>query len=191
MGRPAERDDRQSGAVVDPFAAAMPLWGDPVAKVAIAGDPTTKARPRFGGGRAYSSDRMRAAQNAIGWSLKAAKVPYVDDSDLAVVIHFETKTMQRRDLDNLVKLVLDGATGIAWRDDEQITKILADVQRGSAHPCTEITIYRVGNPYGITCPICNQRSSPKGRSRGPYRATYCSKKCYELQALAHRLGAER
>jgi Holliday junction resolvase RusA-like endonuclease len=53
----------------------------------------------------------------------------------------------RPDLDNVLKLVMDALTGIAWRDDRQVCEIVASkVQTLHASQCVSVTIEPLTDP---------------------------------------------
>lgn len=113
----------------------------------ILGEPVSKGRPRLGkGGRVYTPKQTVEAETLIGWTFRRSVGPLAPPTaDVGVSLAFHTATGGRRDLDNMIKLVLDGLNGVAWRDDIQVVKIEATVARESKPPRTEITIYPIGD----------------------------------------------
>jgi Holliday junction resolvase RusA-like endonuclease len=146
------------------------------------GDPPSKARARFNGrgskARAFTPERTRAGEEALGWAVKAAKPGLRPDPDgsFEVNVAFYTATWQRRDLDNMVKLVLDACNGVVWEDDAQVTAIHARVNRADPRPRTDLVICRdvLQAPPGVKCRRCGGwiRTYPSWRER-----RYCSKPC--------------
>ena len=58
---------------------------------------------------------------------------------------FWVSDRRRRDIDNLLKLVLDALNkGVAWHDDFQVVEIHATRQSDLEHPRTEVTVGRLG-----------------------------------------------
>lgn len=150
-------------------------------ELVVDGDPTTKARPRLGrGGNTYTPAATRNAQEALGWLAKArCRTPNVID-DLSVDLVFVTKTRQRRDIDNMVKLVLDGLNGVVWGDDNQITTLHA-TKCCAERPRTEIRVF-VATERGRDCQTCGAALSTTQVS---LNQMFCSKPCYDA---AQRCG---
>ena len=125
------------------------VWPTRIAKsrirvyLTILGEPISKQRPRFTNGRAYTPLKTREAEEWIGWQIKSAYPGLIPFPEYAfgVIRLFYQSNQQRRDLDNMVKLVLDACTGIVWNDDSQVTEIFCHVFRGETEPKTELRIY--------------------------------------------------
>jgi Holliday junction resolvase RusA-like endonuclease len=64
-------------------------------------------------------------------------------SSFVVTMEFYCATRHRRDIDNLVKTVLDGFNGVVWKDDAQVMEITARKFLGVNPARTEIVIARV------------------------------------------------
>lgn len=151
----------------------------------IAGPVGTKARPRFAAGSAYTPRKTREKEARIAWEFRSVCNRPILDSDVGVVLHFELATGQRCDLDNMVKLVLDAANGILWRDDFQVAELRATVQRGVTSPGMHVMVYRTGEPYAKTCPQCLRSFVQSNGRRAPGK--YCSKACFDV---AQTTGAQ-
>jgi crossover junction endodeoxyribonuclease RusA len=132
----------------------------------------------------YSTQALRAYQEHIGWLLRQARVSRNDVDDLGVHAVFYVRGNQRRDLDNLVKSLLDGCNGVAWRDDMQVTRITSEIVRSSDHPHIDLIIY-VTKRRGRECGRCGSALSNTQITQG---AVFCSKKCYDTD---QRRGAYR
>jgi Holliday junction resolvase RusA-like endonuclease/endogenous inhibitor of DNA gyrase (YacG/DUF329 family) len=157
------------------------LVGTELIRVHAHGDPSTKARPRLGQGRTYTPARTRAAEQALRWEFLAARAEPDADHELAVDVTFRTSTRQRRDLDNLLKLLLDAANGWLWRDDVQVVEINARVERGHPDAGTQLVVRRIRR-YTSDCDTCGRIITPRpGASRGPAYGggRYCSRACYD------------
>lgn len=148
---------------VEPTWPALPADDDLVVCVVIPGEPVAKARPRttsaefttVGGHRVrtrkahtYTPDKTSQAELLIGWALREARVKLNSTDELTVRLVFHSKDTKRRDTDNLIKTVLDAANHIVWADDSQVTRILADLERGSLDPRTEMAVY-VRRPLSV------------------------------------------
>lgn len=122
-----------------------------VATFTIPGEPVSKARARFTSygskTRTYSPEMNRKAEEAVAWRFLGAAGSHVVDADhsYGVVLTFVNGTRQRRDLDNMTKLILDGLNKIAWADDNQVVEISARKMLATAAEArTEVTIYHCG-----------------------------------------------
>lgn len=158
-----------SGGASDP--------GEVVVECELDVAPTTKLRPRFSkSGKVYSAARQRAAEHQIGWMLRnECSEPNTVD-DLAVFAEFRTATRQRRDLDNMLKLLLDAANGVVWRDDQQVVKIDASVSRGHANPGISLRV-EVVESRRRDCVECDTRLTDKQIRLG---YEFCSHACYSV-----------
>lgn len=98
-----------------------------VARFTVPGEPFSKARARVVHGHAFTPERTRVAEAGIAWAFRAVAGSYTPtvDTDYAVHVEFYAATRQRRDIDNMLKLVLDGLNGLAWPDDSQVTRVSA------------------------------------------------------------------
>lgn len=110
----------------------------------IPGKPRGKGRPRFSGGRAYTDEQTRAYEERIAWNYRriAGKFRFPDDVFLRVRVQQQMPVPQsaskarkaemleggtfpsaKPDLDNVVKAVLDGLNGVAYKDDARVVGI--------------------------------------------------------------------
>lgn len=137
--------------------------------VTLPGEPEGKGRPRFrviapkGGGRPFASvytpAETKTYERALGWAGKAAMAGRSPlSAPLAVtvtaIIGVPPSWSNRKrdaalagaifatgrpDIDNLVKIGLDGLNGVVWLDDKQIVKLSAEKRYGE-NPCLEIAV---------------------------------------------------
>jgi len=128
----------------------------------IPGKPVGKGRPRFTrSGRAYTPKSTKDYEKAVkrAYMAKYGDVePYEGDIPLMVYIiaYFQipkndsksTKEKKLKgeipptikvDIDNICKIILDGAQGVAFHDDKQIVCIAAE-KRYSDNPRVEVVI---------------------------------------------------
>lgn len=117
-------------------------------QVILIGEPRARMRARIGKYGAFRPAEDRRAQDSIALAVKAASgwtTPSVELLFGARML-FDCSTLQRRDLDNMVKLVLDAATGILWEDDNQVQEITARVRRGMGTQMAQtiLNFYAVG-----------------------------------------------
>jgi len=121
-------------------------WDDPSAVVTVEmhGEPVSKARARIRvlGGKvsSYTPSGTVLAQRAVSDAFEKAGFTPTDAWDFALSIEFRLGSWQRRDVDNLAKLVLDAATGIVWVDDVQVRRLVSSVDRGSENPGTTVRL---------------------------------------------------
>ena len=144
----------------------------------LQGEPTTKARPRVVKSGAYTPRRTAESEEAIRWQLLAAGCQPDADHLLRIELGFRSSTGQRRDLDNLVKLVLDACNGFVWRDDFQIVDLHATVERRSINPGTSIRVTRIGR-YTADCRRCGI-VLPHRKGSGIGQGDYCGRACYDI-----------
>lgn len=125
------------------------FWPRIVCGCRILGEPVSKARPRVvtsrkGKSSTYTPRKTIVAERAIGWELVSQNLGIAVDarSDIRVDVNFFSKSNRRRDIDNLIKLVLDALIGIVYKDDSQVVEIHAVMARGSSEqPRTDIVIW--------------------------------------------------
>lgn len=153
----------------------------------VAGEPMSKARARFTSYgskvRTYTPAKTLTGERKVRDAYLAVAKPATDPEEaFAVVVEFLHETGQRRDVDNMLKLILDGLNKIAWPDDVQVTQIHATkrrVPKGDAE--TRVAIYslgRIDKPRG-KCVRC-------GTEFAQYASTSSRKFCTRDCGYAHR-----
>ena len=126
--------------------------------VKVYGRPKGKARPRFANGHAYTPKATRDYEKLIGTcyteqdgrkftgkiSLDVQAVFKIPESWTKKKKHeavFEGKRPEcRPDIDNIVKVVMDGLNGIAYEDDAQVVEIKASKVYGLGYEGVLITL---------------------------------------------------
>lgn len=164
-----------------------------LARFTVDGEPVSKQRPRFAKGRnghVYTPGGTTAAEKVVGWNFKKVckRVPS-NTQGFGLYVGFFCGSGQRRDVDNMLKLVLDGLNGVAFADDSQVVEVSAKLTRWDPDPRTEVVVYLVPqaeHPSRI-CPAC-------GRTFDIYPSTtanqkYCSKKCRSEHSRVSRICA--
>lgn len=153
---------------------------DVLARFSIDGDPVSKQRPRFARsrGKVYTPGGTKTAEEKVGWAFRASPTTTYDPAAGTFGVHlgFFCAGGQRRDLDNMIKLVLDGLNRIAWADDSQVTEASAKLARFHSDPRTEVVIYRTitqTHPEN-TCERCGTKFPIYNSNSG---RRYCSKDC--------------
>ena len=97
--------------------------------------PKPKQRPRHNAeGDTYTPDATKTAEEEIALTTRTymnAEGESTLQGDVWIDVDFDMKGYRRADLDNLVKLLLDGLQkGGAYTDDKQVTVIKARVRYG-------------------------------------------------------------
>lgn len=156
---------------------------DVVATFTIPGEPVSKARARFTGYgskiRSYTPAKTMDGEAAVRRAfLKKCPGFKADDFEtFGLTAIFFCGTRQRRDVDNMVKLICDGLNGVLWVDDNQVVEVSArktpEVKEDAR---TEVVVYRVGGMPGLakkSCELCGEAFEvyPGTRRR------FCSKAC--------------
>lgn len=149
--------------------------------IVVQGEPVSKSRAKLrilpnGRVTSYTPSGTVAAEREIALLAQAAGYRPKGGVDFAVRVEFRMASWQRRDLDNLLKLVMDALTGIVWADDSQVRFLMATLERG-VEPSTagsrielrELPAQRRGAP----CVRCGKwiEASPSSRRK------FCSKSC--------------
>ena len=107
----------------------------------VDGKPATKGSwkvTRHGGLRP-DNERERPWANAVAWCARAAGVRIVAEAPVSVEIalYFASPKKpthsypSRNDVDKLARSVLDALTGVAWQDDQQVTRLAVTKAYGS------------------------------------------------------------
>lgn len=150
----------------------------------IPGEPVSKARARFTGRgskvRTYTPAKTLAGEAAVARAFRMAGGRFEPDAEatFGVRVTFHNGTRQRRDVDNMLKLILDGLNGVAWVDDTQVMEIAGQKTFGpKAEAHTEVTIYRTGvmDRLRATCKGCGSEFVTYESLKDKVR--YCSAEC--------------
>ena len=93
-----------------------------ISTIKIDGDPVSvnQAYERGRGHHLFMTDMAHDWKETVFWSCKNQfkKPLIVDELRLDITLFFTNK--RRRDIDNYLKLLLDGMTGVVFKDDSQI-----------------------------------------------------------------------
>jgi crossover junction endodeoxyribonuclease RusA len=159
-----------------------------IATFVVLGEPVSKQRARIGrNGGVYTPTKTQQAEEAIGWAFRSAVRGWrpLADREYLVDIQFFLKSGQRRDVDNMVKTVLDGLNKIAWVDDSQVAEIHAQRTRLDPNPRTVITVFDVGEGVHPTavCIWCRKEY----RTYPSWSRKFCSEECRSASLREKRL----
>lgn len=94
----------------------------------IPGPPQPKERPRRGRlGRWYTPDATKRYERHVKGCAVAAKMAHGECWPMGAAYRVKMlvwfQDLRRRDLDNVVKAVLDGLNGVLWDDDSQVVEL--------------------------------------------------------------------
>lgn len=155
-----------------------------VARFTIEGEPVSKSRARFtrrgSKTHTYTPEKTLQAEQRVAWAFRQVATSYTPDPDATygVMGLFFAGTRQRRDVDNMLKLILDGLNKVAWVDDDQVIEVSGRKSFGEPTDArTEVVVYRIGTVYRPTakCEHCENDypafPSQKGRR-------FCSQACH-------------
>lgn len=119
----------------------------------IPGEPVGKGRPRFGKGRTFTDTKTAGYEVKVGLLCNVAvhRAKWLDEKPTDAP-YFKVKMRVRRtyqdkgpDLDNVVKAILDGMNGIAYRDDRLVRIIDARIVpvRDGDEPRVDVEVHRL------------------------------------------------
>jgi Holliday junction resolvase RusA-like endonuclease len=129
--------------------------------------PKAKERARVvtdetGRSRGYTPTATAEYQKALGWLVKGhVRGRRNDTDDLGVIVVFHVRGRQRRDVDNLLKALLDGCNGVAWRDDAQVVTVHSHVVRGESQPRIDLCIYVAKKVHELAAIARPTRATPE------------------------------
>lgn len=166
-----------------------------LAEFTVEGEPASKSRARFTkrGSKTvtYTPEKTKQAEERMAWVYRASKGPQHDgDTTRAYGVEatFYYSHNQRRDVDNMLKLILDGLNGVAWPDDVQVVEVAGRKQWvAKSEARTEVRIHDLGTIYRPTKKCLNCQTDyptyPSTTSRGQ---KFCSQPCAHAYRSAQR-----
>lgn len=115
-----------------------------VAMFAVEGEPVAKERPRLGKhGNTYTPSKTTNAETKIGWAFKQKARGWQADNTTAIALHITfIWSGVDKDIDNMVKTVMDGLNGVAYKDDKQVIRLQVSKIEGT-QPETVVTVFAI------------------------------------------------
>lgn len=169
------------------LATFKPFGSNPIF-IVLEGEPRSKARPRVGGSRKSYDDGKQVRHADQLRLLMDRSIPAPMAGNVAIACTFYRSSLRRIDVDNLLKQVLDAATGILWRDDMQVTACIGILKLDPDLPRTAIVFGRHNEPsldrsnqdLAAVCRNCGTpfswRKYPKSRRVGAFCSVACKNK---------------
>lgn len=137
------RDHTERSFGYAPIYATEP---EKAVRFVVPGEPMSKARARVTkGGTAYTPKATVIAERNVLAAYQALETETFFTGNVGVEFRFFAGTRIRRDVDNLVKLVLDAINGHAFEDDRQI-QVMGAVRyyTDKTKARTEVHLFEVG-----------------------------------------------
>ena len=105
-------------------------------ELTIQGEPIAMMRPRLG--REHTYNPQKDLKVRMKWEISVLW-PYPKIlGDLGINLIFQVSN-KNKDLDNMVKFILDAMEGIVFKNDRQVSEIYARKEAGE--PCTLIEVF--------------------------------------------------
>lgn len=118
---------------------------DIVVCVRVPGEPQAWLRAGRNRGRSFNPKENVQAREHIQWAIKSRHPQFPDRMDcvnrFGLAAIFETKLWDS-DADNYLKQLLDALQGYVFKNDRQIDKLFAIVERGAEKPNQQIIVYK-------------------------------------------------
>ena len=105
-------------------------------ELTIQGEPIAIMRPRLGRGHTYNPQKK--LKERLKWLIRTIWYTPPLEGDVGINLIFQV-SKKNKDLDNMVKFILDAMEGIVFKNDRQVASIYA--RKESGEPCTIIEVY--------------------------------------------------
>ena len=110
----------------------------------VPGCPVPKQRARRGRhGRWYTPQATRSYEAKVGWAAKAAGLHAPHNGLVGLKVRLWFPDRRRRDVDNVVKAIMDALNGLAYSDDSQVIELFVSRQVDRQRPRAEVTVERI------------------------------------------------
>lgn len=120
---------------------------DIVVCIRVPGEPQAWLRAGRDGrsGRTFNPKPNINAREHVRWAIKGRHPQFPDRMDcvnrFGLAVIFETQLWDS-DADNYLKQLLDALQGYVFKNDRQVDKIFAHVERDAAKPNQQVIVYR-------------------------------------------------
>lgn len=122
------------------------------------GVPVPWQRVGLRGGRSFTPAKTRKAERDLAYCFRSAVLERPIYSNVALLAVFYMPDRRRRDLDNLLKTVMDAGTQAGvWRDDCQVTAQAGFVELDASDPRTVVGLMPIRGSLDRTVPA-NKRA---------------------------------
>ncbi len=110
--------------------------------IVIKGRPQPKQRPRKGKyGNFYTPKETQAYENKVGFASLVDKNKIKKGERCKLIIRIFFKGKQKGDIDNIIKICLDGMTKIVYNDDKCVKEIQAKILEHQQNERIEIEVF--------------------------------------------------
>jgi len=183
---PAPVDPTSPPASFDPSPYLAEVSSDRVlVRATHTGEPIPKARARYSrrSGRMFTPGETKDHQEELANIARSQIGAAEPDGDWAFGIRavFYVQTHHRKDVDNMLKAVLDAMNKIVFRDDMQVKEIMGWSVMDCERPRTEFVVYRL-HKIDRESGICCQCGAPFRRYKSWRHRLFCSRACAALKA---------
>jgi len=159
-----------------------------ICKGVLLGEPIAKQRARIGKFGAYTPAKTKQFQKQIAaTAIGQLTLPPKPDIALGIRVAFYTQTHQRKDVDNMLKSVMDALNHLAFCDDSQIKEVMAWSAVDCSNPRTEFLVYRLGG-LGRDKGFCIQCLKPFVLTKDWHLRLFCSRECWIKSKGDSRIG---
>lgn len=150
----------------------------------VPGNPISKYQARPGHKRTAEDVDRDLSTFLDAYRMVAGEREASPDGEFSIHAKFYLDPAHFRDVDNMLKYLLDCLTGRLYVDDRQVTEVYGrKCWADGDEPRTEIEIRQIGaaNLFTVDCEHCGEpfRSYPSHQRDDRPRVKYCSKGCRE------------